>query len=238
MRLAGAGDFADNPRLDLQYPGNLLKPIVNISVRDGSQIRYTLDGSIPDENATLFTKPFTAQQSAVLTTRSFRPGALPGNILVAPLTVYPLLPAAHPAAKKQGLQLTRYELIPETVKDLDKTTPIGDTVSSRPSINDLSRADNAGLLYTGYVQAPRDALYTWYLSVDDGAVLWIDGQLVIDHDGKHANTEKSGKIALKKGPHVFKLAYIQAGSDKALKLEYSANGIERQELPATAWVHE
>jgi hexosaminidase len=84
---------------------------------------------------------------------------------------------------------------------------------------------------------PKDGLYTWYLSVDDGGVLWIDGRLVVDHDGKHANTEKSGKIALKKGPHVFKLAYIQAGSDKALKLEYSGAGVERQEVPGGLWGH-
>ncbi len=138
---------------------------------------------------------------------------------------------------KKGLAVARYELNPSTVHDLEKVAPIGDTVSFRPSISDLSRGDNAGLLYTGYVVLPKDGLYTWYLSVDDGGVLWIDGQLVVDHDGKHANTEKAGKIAMKKGPHVFKLAYIQAGSDKALKLEYSGAGAERQEVPATFWGH-
>jgi hexosaminidase len=38
--------------------------------------------------------------------------------------------------------------------------------------------------------APKDGLYTFYLSVDDGGVMRMDGQVVVDHDGKHANTEK------------------------------------------------
>jgi hexosaminidase len=73
--------------------------------------------------------------------------------------------------------------------------------------------------------------------VDDGGVMRMDGQVVVDHDGKHANTEKVGKIGLKKGAHVFGLDYIQAGSDKALSLEYSVNGGARQPVPADMWVH-
>jgi hypothetical protein len=46
-----------------------------------------------------------------------------------------------------------------------------------------------------------------------------------------------GKIALKKGPHVFKLDYIQGKSDKVLGLEYSVNGHDRQAVPAAAWGH-
>ncbi|HEV2481076.1 MAG TPA: alpha-L-fucosidase [Puia sp.] len=232
VKLNHTGDFAANPGVELIY--NSLKPLVSITTN--SEARYTLDGSVPNESSTLYTKPFVVQQSSTLTVRTFRSGALPGNTIKIPATVYTLLPS-HKTKTAPGLKVARYELNPSTVADLEKTQPIGDTISFHPATSDLSRGENAGLLYTGYVKVPKDALYTWYLSVDDGGVLWIDNQLVVDHDGKHANTEKTGKIALKKGPHVFKLAYIQAGSDKALKLEYSANGVGRQELPASAWAH-
>ncbi len=250
VKLNHAGDFADNPKIDLGYPGSSLKPLVTITVRDNSQIRYTLDGSQPELGSAVYTRPFVVEKTGVLTVRSFRQGALPSANAVMPLTVYPLLPAASaasdgaastsgigkgPSGLKKGLAVARYELNPSSVHDLEKVAPVGDTVSFRPSVNDLTRGENAGLLYTGYVSIPRDGLYTWYLSVDDGGELFIDNQPVVIHDGKHANTEKSGKIALKKGPHVFKLAYIQAGSDKALKLEYSGPGVERQEVPAAAW---
>jgi hexosaminidase len=80
-------------------------------------------------------------------------------------------------------------------------------------------------------------VYTFYLSADDGAVIWIDGQVVVDNDGTHATEEKEGKIALKKGSHVFKLAYIQDISDKSLKLEYSVSAQEKKPVPPSWWEH-
>jgi len=232
VKLNHTGDFAANPKIELTY--NSLKPLITIATTD--QVHYSLDGSVPTEVAPLYTKPFEIQQSSTLTVRAFRSGALPSNTITIPATVYKLLPSRK-TKTTPGLKVARYELNPSKVVDLENAQPIGDTISFHPATSDLSRGENAGLLYTGYIKAPKDALYTWYLSADDGAVLWIDGQKVVDHDGKHANTEKTGMIALKKGPHVFKMAYIQAGSDKALKLEYSANGVDRQEPPASAWAH-
>ena len=237
IRLRHTGAFAANPKVELQYPGSSLRPLVSVTVKDSSQARYTLDGSAPDEGSLLYTRPFVGERTATLTVRTFKAGALPGNTAAVPLTVYSLQPAVRGATRTKGLKLAAYELIPSQVSDLDKSMPVRDTVSFAPSIKDLTRADNAGLRYTGYFVAPKDGLYTFYLSVDDGGVLRIDGRVLVDHDGKHANTERSGKVALKKGPHVFRLDYIQAGSDKALKLEYSVNGGERQPVDAAAWEH-
>lgn len=237
VRFSHTGNFAANPKVVCGYAGGSLKPLVSILVKDSCEARYTLDGSVPGVGSTLYVKPFVAERSAVMTVRSFKAGALPGNTVVAPLTVYTFEPAARIVRLHAGLKLAAYELVPSSVADLEKSVPVRDTISFAPSIRDLTRADNAGLRYAGYFIAPKDGLYTFYLSVDDGGVMRMDGKVVVDHDGKHANTEKSGKIALKKGAHVFGLDYIQAGSDKALKLEYSVNGGERQVVPATGWAH-
>jgi alpha-L-fucosidase len=237
IRFSHTGNFAANPKVVLSYAGGSQKPLVSVLVKASCEARYTLDGSIPGVGATLYVKPFVAERSAVMTVRSFKAGALPGNTVVAPLTVYNFEPAARGVRLHEGLKLAAYELIPSSVADLEKSVPVRDTISFAPSIEDLTRADNAGLRYAGYFRAPKDGLYTFYLSVDDGGVMRMDGKVVVDHDGKHANTEKSGKVALKKGAHVFGLDYIQAGSDKALKLEYSVNGSERQVVPASAWAH-
>ena len=237
IKLSHTGNFAANPKVALSYPGGALKPLVSIVVKDGCEARYTLDGSIPGPESALYTKPFVADHSVTLTVRTFKAGALPGNTVVAPVTVYNLEPAARGVKLRAGLKVACYELIPSGVADLEKSVPVRDTISFAPSIKDLTRAENAGLRYAGYFVAPKDGLYTFYLSVDDGGVMRMHGQVVVDHDGKHANTEKSGKIGLKKGAHIFGLDYIQAGSDKALKLEYSVNGGERQAVPVSAWAH-
>jgi alpha-L-fucosidase len=237
IRLRRTGNFAANPDVELSYADGSLKPLVTVLLKDSCQARYTLDGSQPNEGSTLYTKPFVAARTAVMTVTSFKPGALHGVNLVVPLTVYTLETAARGVKLRAGLKVACYELIPSGVADLEKSVPVRDTISFAPSIKDLTRADNAGLRYAGYFLAPKDGLYTFYLSVDDGGVMWMGGRVVVNHDGKHANTEKSGKVALKKGAHIFGLDYIQAGSDKALKLEYSVNEGERQPVPASDWAH-
>ena len=237
IRLTHTGNFAANPKLVLSYAGGSLKPLVTVVVKDSCEARYTLDGSMPNAESTLYVKPFVADRTAVMTVRTFKTGALPGNTVVAPLTVYTIEPAVRGAALGKGLKVAAYELVPSGVADLSTSRPVKDTISFAPSIKDLTRAENAGLRYTGYFIAPKDGLYTFYLSVDDGGVLRVDGHVVVDHDGKHANTEKTGKIALTKGAHDFGLDYIQAGSDKALQLDYSVNGGEKQPVPAGAWAH-
>jgi hypothetical protein len=238
IKLANTGAFAANARVQLSYPGRSLKPLVSIASKDSGRIRYTLDGSAPDESSPLYTKPFFADRSATLSVRTFRDGVLPGNTVIVPVTVFTMLPGAHPGKLQSGLKVAAYELVTTSVSGLDQASPVRDTVSAAPSIKDLTRPEQAGLRYTGYVRIREDGIYAWYLSADDGAVLWIDGRLVVDNDGQHANTEKSGKIALKKGPHVFRLDYIQGKSDKALKLEYSVGGHEREEVAAGDWGHE
>lgn len=54
-----------------------------------------------------------------------------------------------------------------------------------------------------------DAVYSFYLSSDDGSKLWIDNNVVVDNDGMHCEEEKSGSIALKKDYHHFKVAFVQ-----------------------------
>lgn len=46
----------------------------------GGQIRYTLDGSTPDENDSLFTQPIDIQENTVIRARVFAPGYSPGGV--------------------------------------------------------------------------------------------------------------------------------------------------------------
>ncbi len=45
-----------------------------------SEIRYTLDGTVPTEKSTLYTKPFTVQNSVVVKARAFKKGEAPSFV--------------------------------------------------------------------------------------------------------------------------------------------------------------
>ena len=60
--------------------------------------------------------------------------------------------------------------------------------------------------------------YALRLISDDGSRLWIDGQLVIDHDGLHGAEPKDGAIELDAGEHSLRVLHFDAGADEQLTL--------------------
>ena len=67
---------------------------------------------------------------------------------------------------------------------------------------------NIGLICDGYIDIPADGIYSFYTYSDDGSTLAIDGRTVVDNDGLHSRTERSGQAALRRGVHSFSLRYF------------------------------
>jgi hypothetical protein len=68
---------------------------------------------------------------------------------------------------------------------------------------------------------------TWeiMLLADDGAILSIDDENVIDNDGIHGPTPVATRIKLEKGPHDFRVRYFQGpGPELALMLAWKKPG--------------
>jgi len=61
--------------------------------------------------------------------------------------------------------------------------------------------------------------YTFRLVSDDGALLYIDGYLIVDNDGQHPPAAKEATVPLAAGRHELKVAYYQGPRDRiALQL--------------------
>src|SRR4051812_35284046 len=56
-------------------------------------------------------------------------------------------------------------------------------------------ADNFAVRWTGQVAAQFSEDYTFYVSADDGARLWVDGRLLIDNWTSASSAEQSAKIS-------------------------------------------
>src|SRR5471032_3316724 len=75
------------------------------------------------------------------------------------------------------------------------------------------------------VNIPETATWELMLLADDGAVLSVDDENVIDNDGIHAPTPVATKIKLEKGLHNFRVRYFQGpGPDLALMLAWKKPG--------------
>jgi hypothetical protein len=71
---------------------------------------------------------------------------------------------------------------------------------------------------TGVFNVPATQVYNLTLNSDDGSQLLIDGVSIIDNDGEHSATSKSGSIALEAGQHSVELQYFQGPGVVELQL--------------------
>lgn len=88
---------------------------------------------------------------------------------------------------------------------------------SEPSIAGAETEDFFGFEFTGYLYVPADGIYDFYTESDDGSVLMIGNEVVVDNDGSHGAIRATGKIALSKGYHSFILRYFE---------DYEGNSLE------------
>lgn len=63
--------------------------------------------------------------------------------------------------------------------------------------------------YSGRFWVESPGLYKWELTSDDGSMLFIDGQLVIDNGGEHAPVTLTGTSELTRGVHAIRVPYFQ-----------------------------
>jgi len=90
------------------------------------------------------------------------------------------------------------------------------------------------LRFTGTLAIPKAGSYTFFTQSDDGSRLYLDGKLVVNNDGLHGMSEKSGKIALQSGAHAIVVTYFNNGGGEGLNVSWQGPGMSKQILKASA----
>lgn len=91
-------------------------------------------------------------------------------------------------------------------------------------------ADDFAIRYTGEFTVSRGGDHTFYLTSDDGARLFINGQEVVDNDGMQAPTLKAGSINLGAGNHTIELRYFEGGGPGSIDLDWAGPGFARKQM--------
>lgn len=88
--------------------------------------------------------------------------------------------------------------------------------------------------WTGEIVARSSEEYTFWVTVDDGVRLWIDGKLLIDEWHRNEATEFSGRIRMEAGKHYpILLEYYQDPSLAQVSLSWSSKKVPKQIVPRT-----
>jgi hypothetical protein len=88
--------------------------------------------------------------------------------------------------------------------------------------------------WTGQVQPRYSQAYTFYTKTDDGARLWVNGELLIDKWVDQAATEWSGTLELVAGQsYAIQMDYYQQGSLASAVLSWSSASEPKAVIPQT-----
>ena len=73
-----------------------------------------------------------------------------------------------------GLDYACYSVAGEILPDFNQLRALRTGTVSNFDLSVMAQPEHIGLEFTGYLQVPRDGLYTFYLTSDDGSRLFID----------------------------------------------------------------
>ncbi len=190
---------------------DLVKHLPNV------EVRYTTDGTLPTKESALYTGPLTVKETTDFRLRTFRPNGTASDVTETKFIKSPLIDAVAVENVVEGLQAKWFYYAGDACADIE-TAPLKGEYNIGTVTIPSEAKDNIGLIITGYINIPEDGIYTFALLSDDGSIMRIDGEVVIDNDGPHAPKEVIGQRALKAGLHPLEVRYFDHNGG-VLKLE-------------------
>ena len=211
------------------------------SLLPGSRIYYTLDGHDPDEASMRYEAPLPLElpldQKRTLNLIVVAPGGRRSTVYGATFLRRGYLDAIAEAAGQPGLQYSLFEGTFKSARALGESTPASSGVTDSLELQQFNRQLNYGVRFKGTLSVPADSYYGFAVESDDGSVLEIDDEVVVDNDGNHPIRLVTGHIPLRRGLHRFQLRYFQAEGGATLRVSWAAGGGELQPLTGPVLFH-
>ncbi|MFO1064247.1 MAG: trypsin-like peptidase domain-containing protein [Pirellulales bacterium] len=169
---------------------------------NGHALRHAVDWHLMLESELKTTNPLKLK---------VRRGSEEFELEVNPKPLHPPAGLTSEADLEQGLTYATYEGKFNALPDFSKLTPIRTGIASSLDIPTAAgdRADFFAIVYEGLIRIADDGLYRMIIASDDGSKLYIDNELLIDHDGNHppkdaAEFVRLSKVCIRSGSSTFK----------------------------------
>jgi alpha-L-fucosidase len=235
IKISGFGEFAAKPKIELNYHPSTAQPTVKMSVpTPGATIRFTLDGKEPTDASPAYTAPITPTAPCTVRAKAFKMGILASNTDSVSIGAYQIQPALNllrqPAPGLRAELRTLGENEKYTIEKVPKAFLEKVAIVENIKPDEYCVENKCGMVWKGYIEIPATGGYQFWTESDDGSRLYLDGELVVDNDGDHGMTEKTGIAFLEKGWHAVQIVYFNSGGGCGLKVHYAPLGEMRREL--------
>jgi hypothetical protein len=96
----------------------------------------------------------------------------------------------------------------------------------------ITAATTYSVAWSGQIEAGYSELYTFFLTADDGARLWVDDELIVQRTFYQSTTEMRGQRRMKAGHRVnVRVEFLQNAGSASVKLEWASASQARQVVP-------
>jgi len=210
-------------------------------VNSGSQIYYTLDGSQPNAHSQRYQSPFeipiAENEKVVLNLVVVTPGGRRSIVYGATFLRRPYLDAVSRDVTQPGLTYTVFDGNFQSARNLEEGVRTTRGTTSSLDLQQFGHQQKYGLEFDGYLRVPSDGFYEFAVESDDGAILKIDDEVVVDNDGNHGPRSISGHIPLRQGFHKLQLSYFQSEGGAWLRVLWGVMGTDLKPMDGTAVYH-
>ncbi len=143
----------------------------------------------------------------------------------------PKAPVAQAPAKKNGLKYRYYEGAWSQIPSFGKLVAKKEGIVSNFTLSPRARQDYFGFEFVGSIQISQSGTYTFYTAADDGSMVYINANRVVNNDRAYGMQEKSGKVYLTKGRHLIRVKYFERTGGEKLTVQYAGPGISKKPIP-------
>ncbi|MBN2090070.1 DUF2961 domain-containing protein [candidate division KSB1 bacterium] len=213
-------------------PGGVITAVIS---SEGDEIRYTLDGTMPDQQSMLYSGAFKITKNCTIKARSYGDG---GESRVSRAICRILEwqnPVSAPSGLVNGLKYSYYERdgLWEVLPDFSIMSPKKTGRIEKVMLGVQEREDHWGVVFEGYIKIEIRGVYSFFLNSDDGSRMYLADELIVDNDRTHGTIEVAGSAALEKGFYPIRIEFFENELWQVLEMRYKGPGIEKIEVPGS-----
>ncbi len=94
-----------------------------------------------------------------------------------------------------------------------------------------------GIEWEGYLSITQKGIYQFATNSDDGSIVCIDGNVVVDNDDVHAIRYISGIMNLEEGFHHIRIKYFDSGGGAIMEFLWTPPGGKESDVPGNVLFH-
>ncbi len=188
------------------------------TLKPDAAISYTLDQMNETAEWIPYTSPFIMKKGGPLRCRAEWPNGYSSYSTIYHFEKVKPVKSKAPKELLPGISMKVYEGEWDNIPNFSSLTPTEHSTVNNFKIEEANREENFAIVFDTWIEIEETGVYTFYVSSDDGSVLKVANQKIVDNDGLHGMREFNGSIALKKGRHPLLLSYFQKGGGKGLEV--------------------